>query len=273
MMKPWGILIFPVLLLTCSSVAMAKPAVDGKLVLMWSVPKNISDTDLDFLTRKGVNLVQSWGIDRKWSDKDVRAYLETMQRHHIGVIMTVERFFNGKERKLDWKKAAAFIKKWEAYPAVFAWHPFDEARNHHISATYQVKVYRFIKRLDPNHPVFVSWNGTRAMHYECCFSEKAFDILDLHAYVRDLPGRRQQSLIDEFLSHRHQKYPVIITLRASHVARLPDLPPNGLQAQYNFFFRKNRLTRNIGFYGWRLSPNKGISQVPDLMRQFRELKF
>ena len=117
----------------------------------------------------------------------------------------------------------------------------------------------------------MSWNGTSRNQYECCFTEKAFDVFDLHAYIKDTVGRRQQALLDKFKSHRKAQYPVIITLRSLNGRKHPDLEPDGLQKQYDFFFKQNAITRNVGFYGWELGPNKGISQVPDIMRQFKEI--
>ncbi len=45
-------------------------------------------------------------------------------------------------------------------------------------------------------------------------------------------------------------------------------PQDGLTQQYDFYFKKNNLTRNMGFYGWKLSPNTGITDDQDLMRQY-----
>jgi hypothetical protein len=121
--------------------------------------------------------------------------------------------------------------------------------------------------------VFLSWNATSEAHYRETFDETAFDILDIHAYVRDVPGRRQQSLLDQHKKHRKKAYPVLITVRAFNGGNRPDLSPDGLRKQYQFFFKENRVTDNIGFYGWDLSPNRGINQNPDIMRQFRDLIF
>ena len=271
-MKLLSLVVALVFALCFPLVVLAKPAMNDKLVLMWQVQRDVSDKNLDFLSQEGVNLVQSFGLV-KWDDSDIKAYLEKMQKRNIGVIMTIRNFFKKEDGGEDWEGATTFINKWKTHPAVFAWHSFDEATNSNITSLNQENVYKFIKQLDPEHPVFISWNGISEQHYNCCFSERAFDIFDLHVYVRDMPGRRQQNLVDQFVSHRRGSYPLIITLRAFNGTPRPDLPPNGLQAQYDFFFKKNSLTENVGFYGWWLKPNKGITQVPELMRQFQELMF
>jgi hypothetical protein len=261
-----------VLLILYPVVSYAKPAPGDRLILMWQVQKNFKTQDIDIFTKKGVNLVQSFSLV-KWSDEETGFYLDCMQARKIGVIMAIGSFAILNSRpNLDRDRMAAFIQRWKGHPAVFAWHPFDEAPNQRVPASFQEDVYKFIKGLDPSHSVFISWNGTSASHYECCFSERAFDILDLHAYVRDLPGRRQQNLLKQFVYHRRGSYPIIITLRAFNGPRHPDLSSEGLRRQYNFFFRENDITTNVGFYGWALSPNRGIRDVQDIMHQFKELE-
>ena len=50
------------------------------------------------------------------------------------------------------------------------------------------------------------------------------------------------------------------------------MSPDGLKRQYDFFFKENDVTTNVGFYGWALSPNRGIKDVQDIMKQFKELE-
>jgi len=255
--------------------AFSKPSLNDRLVLMWQVQKNVPDEDLKLLKEKGINLVQSFPLIN-WTDEEIKAYLDRMNKQGFGVIMTIvslSKKYND-TWSFDKEKASAFINKWKDHPAVFAWHAFDEPSNpsKEIPASFQEEVYRFIKNLDPKGQVFISWNGVSGKHYRCCFSEKAFDIFDLHAYVVDYPGFRQRKLINTFIEHKTRNYPVITTISAHNIQRRPELPADGVKKQYEFFFKQNNVTRNIGFYGWKLSPNIGIKDDPDLMRQFKELK-
>ena len=270
-LKPLRFCIIVFFVLYMPTAILAKPSLDDKLVLMWQVPKTVTDTEVGLLVKHGVNLVQSFRL-RKWSDDEIKSYLNRFQGYDIGVIMTIGWFakINNKP-SLDYDGMAAFIQRWKDHPSVFAWHPFDEPSNKRVPASYQEEVYKLIKNVDPDHPVFVSWNGTSPRHYDCCFSEQAFDILDLHAYVKFAPTRRQEKLNREFTRHKKRSYPIIITIRAFNGPKRPDLLPNGLELQYTFFFKTNHITKNIGFYGWQLAPNRGISQVPGIMNQFIKL--
>jgi len=249
--------------------------VSGRLILMWQVQKNVSGDELKFMKQKGVNLIQSFNITR-WYDNDIKEYFDKAFAYEIGVVVTIGRLLKGDvdPKEFNYARAASFIKKWKHHPAIFAWHMLDEPCNakDKIPPSIQREAYLFIKSLDPYRKILISWNGTSRRHYNCCFSEEAFDILDLHAYVRTLPGRRQINLIKEFLKNRKGDYPIIITLRSFNRPKHPKLPIDGLKRQYEFFFKRNKITNNIGFYGWSLKPNKGIKNDPDIMRQFKGLE-
>jgi hypothetical protein len=64
-----------------------------------------------------------------------------------------------------------------------------------------------------------------------------------------------------------------VTLRAFNAPRKVkrlDMRPGTLFEQYRFFFEEQKVTRNIGFYGWRLAPNKGIKQIDWMRTEFEE---
>ncbi|HWR26729.1 MAG TPA: hypothetical protein VN316_02520 [candidate division Zixibacteria bacterium] len=247
-----------------------------RIVLMWQVQKDVSIEDIELLRQKGVTVVQAFGILR-WSNDSVRNYLDLMDRYNIKVVMSLDKLASriGKEWTYDRDRAAHFIRKWKDHTGVFAWHLFDEPCNKdkNIPSSFQEKMYTYVKALDPSHPILLSFNGTRDEDYERCFSEKSFDILDLHAYMNDTLSSRQDNLITMFNKHSKSTYPIIITIRAFRYANVASPPPKDmLQRQYNLFFRKYAITPNVGFYGWKLNPNVGIIDDPGLMKQFSELQ-
>jgi hypothetical protein len=248
----------------------------ARMAVMWQVPLDVSDNDLELMKKKGINVIQSFNTD-SWKDEEVKRYLDKAQKHGLGVIVSVDSF-SKKQREeyiLDSQKMSAFIKKWKDHPAVFAWHTFDEAsaKEREVPHPFQERVKSYVKELSPSTKVMISWNGTTDEHYKRSFSERAFDLLDIHAYVQDVPARRQQALIDQLKKHKKGEYPVLITLRVFNGEKFPVLPADGLKKQYEFFFGRGRITDNIGFYGWKLSRNKGISDDADMMRQFMALDF
>jgi hypothetical protein len=269
------IIAFIIICFFLSTPVYAKPRKDERLILMWIVEKSTSDNELTFLRKKGVNLIQTFHL-LQWSDEEVRHYLDRAERFGFGVIMTVQSLTmkksDGTGYAFNYEKARSFINKWKGHPAVFAWHAFDEPAQKNISATFQEDVYSFIKSLDPKGCVFLSWNGVLMKDYRRFFSEKSFDMLGIHKYVVSSFGFRQRTQMKNFLSSRTKSYPVIITLRAFNSHRRPLLLPDSLKEQYDSYMKENTFTKNIGFYGWANSPNKGIKDVPDIMRQFRELE-
>lgn len=243
------------------------------IVLMWQVQNDFTDADGQLLKNKHVNTIQSFQV-QFWKDDVVESYLRKAQKNGFKVIMSIDKMINKADDHwvYDSGKMAIFINKWKSHPAVFAWHPFDEAADRKIPASFQEEVYKFIKTIDPQKPVFISWNGTTPASYDCCFSSNAFDILDLHAYVRERIADRQRKLIELYKKHSVAK-PVLITLRAFEGPDWKRMPADELKEQHDYFFMETNVARNIGFYGWQLGPNKGISQVPDIMQQFKELNF
>lgn len=249
---------------------------DESLNLMWQVQKDVTDQELEFLRGKGINLVQSFRLIT-WDTDEIKTYLDRMHKHNLGVIMSLASLSQkiGGNWVFDEDKVSVFINTWKNHPGVFAWHLFDEPcnrGNHEIPVSVQEDAYKFVKSIDQKHGIFLSWNGTSDWHYKF-FSESSFDILDLHAYIHDGITDRQKSLVRIFKEHNKRSYPVIITIRAFNGPRHPYLPPDGLKMQYDFFFREHGITGNVGFYGWGLSKNRGISDVPEIMQQFRDLNF
>jgi len=241
---------------------------------MWQVQKDVTDQDLILLKKQGVNLIQSFSLFR-WSDNEIKNFLDKIQRHSLPFVVSLCGFFKGEkggpENLKNFYRCANFINKWKYHPAIKYWHTIDEPKNHHLSKEDQEQAYKFVKNLDPQRKILVSLNLTTQRDYNNYFTEKAFDILDIHAFVDPNISQRQRNLLDLIKKNKHDNYPIIITLRICNWSKWHDLPNNSLQDQYNFFIKKGGLTNNYGFYGWELDPLKGISQVGYLKNQFIEL--
>ncbi|MEW6221016.1 MAG: hypothetical protein AB1634_16000, partial [Thermodesulfobacteriota bacterium] len=125
--------------------------------------------------------------------------------------------------------------------------------------------------LDPERPVMLSTNCVTREEFAAFFTEGAFDILEMHAYVNPQVGDRQRQQIASFLAVRRGRYPLIVSLRAFEGAGWQPLPPGSLAAQREFYRQQQDLTENLGFYGWDLSPNRGLRQVERLRQELLAL--
>ncbi len=248
--------------------------IDPRICLMWQVPMDVSELEMDRMKWAGVTVVHHFNIAR-WNDAEIGDYLEKMRLCGLRVVIYVGELLAHEDN--EWrisKRGRDFIEKWKNEPALYAWHTFDEpiAAGRQALWHQQERVYRQLKSLDGLTPVMVSLNLTTRYHWENFFSEEAFDILDLHAYVNKGVGERQEKLISSFEDRRTGEYPVVVTLRAFNGwSGRDDLSKSGLREQYNFFFMDRKTTRNVGFYGWRLGLYSGISQSGNLLFQFLDV--
>jgi Glycosyl hydrolases family 2, TIM barrel domain len=244
------------------------------IVLMWQVQQSGPHGDFALLRNLGVNAVQASKL-ATWPAAEIQAYLDGASSERLKVFVYLGIFREGDGPDCRYSDAGIrFIRTYQSHPAVHAWHSLDEPAGHGISRECQRALYDAIKALDPTRPVMVSSNTDDSDDYERYFDERAFDILEMHKYVNPRPSAAQERLLDLFRAHRSRDYPVIITLRAFNsphkLARMP-MTEGSLTEQYAFFFAEPPLTRNLGFYGWDLSPNKGLKNDPDLRRDFDAL--
>lgn len=259
--------------LQCYQSAVAVPATElTPIRLMWQVGQDTKDEELDLLKQSGINTIQSFGLT-DWTELAIQKYLDRVDLYGLKVIVYLGWILDRDASKAHWsfgESAQQFVLKWKAHPAIYAWHTFDEPKepSKRASKIDQESVYARLKNIDPSKPVMVSGNFTNDSDYSDYFSEKAFDMLELHAYIDDVISARQQILIDLFLSHHVANYPVIITLRAYNGEGRATMTQNSLAEQYQFFFKQNNISNNVGFYGWRLSPNRGIWNDPHIKKQF-----
>lgn len=267
-----------IFLLVTANIEMAlSQETERKIVLMWQVPKNISDEDLQTMKSAGVTTIQSLDMTR-WSDDQLSVYLDLAQKHGLKVTIYLGHILDRGDGPDDWSvgtRAESFIQRWKRHNAIAAWHTFDEPKEakKRASKFSQGTVYKQVKALDPERPVLISTNLVSQKDYEQFFNEEAFDILDLHAYVNSSVSKRQMNLVGFFKQNRKRQYPIIVTMRAFNGPQWKDIADSSLQEQYNYFVKDSRLTANLGFYGWKLSPNQGISQVEQIRKQFLELKW
>jgi hypothetical protein len=245
-----------------------------RIVMMWQVTGPNYAADFRALANLGVNTVQSFPLARQDSTY-VSGYLAAADTAGVGVIPFLGRDGKGAACTLS-SAGEAFVRRYASHRAIVAWHSIDEPAGHDISKECQRKVYLQVKALDASRPVMVSTNFTRQQDYDRYFAEDAFDVLELHRYVNPDVSAAQRTLLERFRQNRGRKnYPTIVTLRAfnaPHKSSRRDMRAGGLQQQFSFFFETEyKVDDHIGFYGWRLAPNEGISQMEWLRREFEVL--
>lgn len=242
-----------------------------RIVMMWQVTGKNYEADFRELKALGVNTVQSFALAGE-DPAYVDGYLKAADAAGLGVVAALRNFIEGEGQACQLSSAGVeFVRSHAAAPALLAWHTVDEPVNHNVARECQRSLYEQVKKLDPAHLVMVSINNTKQQEYDEYFAEDAFDILDLHRYPNPDIGPAQERLLSTFKQNRHRKYRVIVTLRAfeapSKVRRL-NMRQGTLLQQYSFFFGPDRVGEDIGFYGWRLAPNLGISQIDWLKAEF-----
>ena len=254
-----------------SSPATASKRSGGPMVVMFQVQKDAPDGDFDTLAAAGVTHVQSFRL-ATWPDDIVRPYFDGAAKAGLGIIVALNPFLEGTDGSCRYQDAAFdFIRRYKDHPAHFGWQLVDEPAEHGITAACQRALYKEVKKLDPRPNILVTANNNSRAKYAEFFAEDAFDILEIHKYVNPSPSKAEQRLLDLFVEQRSREYPVIMTFRAfnsPHRERRVDMIPGSLEEQYQFFVVEPGLTRNYGFYGWDLSPNLGIKQLPALRVEF-----
>jgi hypothetical protein len=256
---------------TTRETAPAALSAAGPIVLMWQVQQTGPDGDFALLKSLGVTAVQASRL-ASWPDAEVSAYLDGAAREGLAVIVYLGIFRQGTGADCAYTEAASrFIASWKSHSAIFAWHSLDEPAGHGITADCQRALYRAIKRQDPERPVMLSTNNADDESYAKYFAEDAFDIYEVHKYVNPRPDDAQRRLIELLRAHRTGDYPVIVTLRAYNAPHKPlrrEMTSGSFREQYEFFIEEPGLTRNFGFYGWDLSPNRGIKNDPEIRADF-----
>lgn len=254
-----------------AATAATQSAAGEPIVLMWQVQQSGPRGDFALLRGLGINTVQSSRI-ATWPPDEARGYLDAAEREGLRVIAYLGVFREGTGPGCGYAPPAMrFIDEFRDHPALFAWHSLDEPAGHRIAPACQRALYEAIKRRDPSHPVLVSTNNDDEADYDGYFAEDAFDIYEVHKYVNPHPAAAQGRMIELLRARRTRDYPVIITLRAFNAPHKPlrlDMREGSLDEQYEFFIAKPGITRNVGFYGWELAPNRGIRDDPGLRDAF-----
>jgi hypothetical protein len=243
-----------------------------RIVMMWQVTGKDYAESFRVLKLMGVNTAQSFAL----ADMDpayVDGYFKAAEASGIGVVAFIGKFIEKPGGSCALSEAGqTFVRAHASKPALLAWHTVDEPVNDGFTKECQRRVYKQVKSLDKRHAVMVSVNFTKQDEYDQYFDEGAFDILDLHRYVNPDVGPAQQRLVDMFKQNRKRRdYRVIVTLRAFEAPgkiRRQNMRGGTLDEQYQYFFVANKVSDDIGFYGWRLAPNLGISQIDWLKTDF-----
>jgi hypothetical protein len=235
------------------------------VVMMWQVAGDDPAADFGVLASLGVNTVQSFNLASR-PQEYVERYLRAAEAAGMAVVPFVGRRKDqpGDPCTLP-ESGRRFVERYRASAAIAAWHSVDEPGLRGISRDCQAALYAAIKSLDPARPVLLSANFTSQQEYDEFFSEAAFDVLDLHKYVNLGVGSGQHALVRLFRENRRRSYRVIVTLRAfNSPAKFWrfDMREGSLFSQYEYFFEDAKLTRDIGFYGWNLAPNVGLTKLP-----------
>jgi len=244
------------------------------IAMMWQVAGDDPEADFAVLGSLGVNTVQSFSLASR-PQEYVERYLRAAEAAGMAVVPFVGRRKNqpGDPCSLS-GSGRRFVERYRGNPAIAAWHSVDEPGLRGISRDCQAALYAAVKTLDPARPVLLSANFTSQREYDQYFSESAFDILDLHKYVNLGIGPGQRALVRLFRQNRKRSYRVIITLRAfNSPAKFWrfDMREGSLFDQYRYFFEDEKLTPDIGFYGWSLAPNRGLANLPKLAAEFEQL--
>lgn len=253
--------------------AAARP-LPNPIVMMWQVLGEDPAAEFRTLKDLGINTVQAFHLKEK-PPAYVEAYLRAAEAADMAVIPFIGPQMEGSGDKCNVPDSGKdFIHRYGASPAIVAWHSADEPALREVSKHCQIQLYSQIKALDPDRPVFLSTNFARQSEYDEYFTEGGFDILDLHRYVNPDVGVGQRNLIELFKRNHRRSYPVIVTMRAFNAplhARRMDLGKGDLVSQYRYFFEDAPVTRNMGFYGWDLTPSVGIPKIPELRAEFEQL--
>jgi hypothetical protein len=249
-------------------------AEDRKIVLMFQVQKEATDSDLALLRSLGINTIQSFKLSF-WPDAEIRSFLARADQNSLKVIVTLNHFItvNKGTVSIDEVGLRSFINTYKSYSAIFAWHPIDEPSGSGIGKDTLATIYKKIKMLDRDRPIMITWNGTNQADYDCCFSADTFDILCIEDYINNEITWSQANLVKLIQRYNIAHKPVIIMLRAfggAYPVKWMKMTPDSLEKQYGYFFDQLKMTDHIGFYGWELGPNIGISQDPEIKNQFVE---
>lgn len=248
---------------------------DFEHVFLWQVRASVTEKEIQEIKKYGVTTIQSTRLLDN-SDVDIKSYLDLASKYDLKVIPFLHIFVNKKQNdncKFS-PRGQELVRKFFKHKAIYAWHTLDEPVQHNWTKKCQQNLHDFIKSIDPKSKVIISTNMFKQEHYDQYFEPNAIDIIDLHKYSNPNANWKQVQMLDMFKKNNPIKdIEVFITLRAFNAPHKPlrkDLKRNSITYNYNKLFIENSLTKNIGFYGWNLNPNKGIQKSPNIKKQFIE---
>ena len=125
--------------------------------------------DMATLAASGFTLVHSYHWDGSGDTASALAYLDAAREHRLHVFMGLCR----RELAADNKAfVAARVAALMGHPALYAWYLYDEPDLEHqyVPPERLADLYRFIKKLDPFHPVILTCasNTSVPLYRDCC---------------------------------------------------------------------------------------------------------
>lgn len=192
----------------------------------------------------GINTVWAWaGQPRLDTLTEIGTYLNTAQSLGLKIIFP-----------LCNRDLMNFAK---GHPAFLAWNTADEPLAHGISKEEQISRYRYVKSLDPIHPVVICFNFSRGLEN---YTEDAFDFAFVARYpflrgVAD-PEANIMLLIDNMRKVKRKDYAVIPLVQAVYQPPEGEEWPNftspkgKIEWQYRIYEREGFGKYGAGLWAW-----------------------
>lgn len=125
----------------------------------------VNEKDMPMVKSWGFNMVHSYQLrDENRDEDDWLAYMDAAQANGLMVFFNLDgaTLTTAKEEKI--KRQVQCVKN---HPALYAWYLADEPYIKSISPATLKKMYDWIKKEDPNHPV-ISSNWELGNFKDCC---------------------------------------------------------------------------------------------------------
>lgn len=121
--------------------------------------------DMPMVKKMGFNLVHNYGFrNADMTEEKLLAYMDAAQKNGLMVYANLDGFTitPEKEQRIQW-----LVKLLKNHPALYAWYLVDEPYIKNVKPEDLKRVYDWIKKEDPNHPVLNS-NWELDTFKDCC---------------------------------------------------------------------------------------------------------
>ncbi len=226
-----------------------------------------SDADWDMW--QGVfNLVHHSLIGK--DEKEVKHIFSLAREHRIKILTTVW-LYDFKQNRIDEKAVAKlknFYKRFGKEQALFG-YGYEAA--YKIPKDKQLVIYKTIKSIDPNRPVWMEFSSTSASTWQRGFNPDACDGLYPYLYPYESKDRDTNLIantkrilypIPAINKLKHKDTIVVPVIQAFIGGSWNKLPPKGsIMMQFRYWLNVDNIA-GIGFYRWR---TRGIYQaIPEI---------